>query len=135
MPVNKTRVGNNFQKKAMSVAWFKADYSDIIADSGNGTIFFVMPVDSILIHIGLVEETPANTGANATITAGAQTLVTNGALDVSGIYTLTPKHLDGGDVIVKQGSTPPTQGTFSFFVLYIEHEKTTGEYTRFSDNG
>ncbi len=133
MAQNLTRVSNNFQKKGFSAAHFALDFTDLTADSGTGSIVMVMPKDCIIIHIGVIEDTAANVGANATITVGGTTIATNGPIDASTIFTLAPVHHDGGDFIIKQGSTPPTQGTFSFFVLYIEHEKHTGEYTAFSD--
>ncbi len=131
MAQNLTRVGNNFQKKGFSAAHFSLDFTDLTADGGTGSIVMVMPKDCIIIHVGVIEEAPANAGANATVTVGGTTIATNGPIDASTIFTMAPVHHGGGDFIFKQGGTPPTQGTFAFFVLYIEHEKHTGEYTAF----
>jgi len=134
MAQNLTRVNNNHQKKSFSTAHFNLDYTDLTADSGTGSILMVMPKDCIIIHIGIIEETPANVGANATLTVNGDNVAVDGPIDSSNIFTIAPVHHDGGDLILKQGSTPPTQGTFSLFILYLEHAKNTGEFTNFSAN-
>lgn len=135
MTQNLTRVNTHNQKRGLSVAFFHLDYTDIIADSGEGSIMFVMPKHSIIIHIGVIEETAANVGANVDILIGVDTIVTDGPIDANGLYTLIPIHSDlEGDFIIKQGSVPPTSGYFEFFTVYCEHTKKTGEYTNYSDN-
>jgi len=136
MPQNLTRSGTFNQKRSLSVAYFEPiDYTDLTAEGGTGSIMAVIPAHSTLIHIGVIELEAANVGAQATITIGADTLVTNGPIDANGLFTLAPQHSDlAGDLIIKQGATPPSQGVFEFFFVYCEHEKHNGEYTNFSAN-
>jgi len=136
MAQNLTRKNTFNQKRSLSVAYFEpVGYTDLTADGSTGSIMAVIPAHSTLIHIGVIELEAANAGAEATITIGADTIVTNGPIDANGLFTLAPQHSSlAGDLIIKAGTTPPSQGVFEFFFVYCEHEKHTGEYTNFSDN-
>jgi len=133
---NLTRRLEYAQKKCFDVAFFEqVKYTDLTYDFNTGSVFCIMPSHCLLVHAGVIEVSPANVGANCTITVGSDTIVTNGAIDASAIITPAPVHSDlGGELIIKAGSVPPTQGEWEFYFLFIEHRKNKGEYFQFSDN-
>ena len=138
MAVNRTRTNHYNQKNKISVFTAEhVDYSWLNSDGGEGSILFVLPPHSIIIHLLLLEEEATNSAAKFDMTVGGIALATNAALDDSNILTapvLTNVHMEvGGDVIVKGGTSPPTQGIFSFILMYVEHYLHNGEYTNFSD--
>jgi len=137
MAQNLTRQNGYNQKNKVSIFCARhVDYTDLIADSGEGSILFVMPVHSIVMHVMMVEEKAANAAAKFSVTVGGIALLTNEALDADNIIeppNILTTHIEyGGDVIFKQGTSPPTQGEFTFIIEYIEHSLYSGELTNFS---
>ena len=138
MAVNRTRLNGFHQKHKVSV--FVAghvDYTWLTADGGTGSILLVLPSHSIVTHLVLIEEEAANSAAKFDITVGGIALITNGALDANTEFHASDfdnVHMEaGGDVIFKQGGSPPTQGNYTFVMEYTEHKLHSGEYTNFSN--
>lgn len=138
MATNRTREHHYNQKNNLSV--FSAEhisYTYLTEDGGEGSILAVLPKHSIIIHVLIIEEVATNANAKFDLTIGGVAVVTNGQLDVNGLIgsnQLDNVHIEeGGDVIFKQGVTPPTVGEFTFSIIYLEHTKHNGEYTNYSD--
>jgi hypothetical protein len=138
MATNRSRESHFNQKITPSVFSVEGiPYSYLTDDGGSGSIFGVLPRHSIIHSVVIVEEEAANTNARFSLTVGGTAIITNAQLDINGLVHANEfdnVHIeDGGDIIFKQGTTPPTQGMFTFLILYIEHEKHNGEYTNYSE--
>jgi hypothetical protein len=138
MATNRTRDHHYNQKNNISVFSVEhVPYTYLTEDGGEGSIFAVLPPHSILVHVLVIEEETTTANAKFDITVGGVAVITNGQLDANGLIgsnQLDNVHMEeGGDLIIKQGSTAPTSGEFTFCILYIEHLKHNGEYTRFSN--
>lgn len=134
--INRTREHHFNQKNNLSV--FSAEHISYTYLAGDGSIFAVLPPHSIVVHVLIIEEEATNTNAKFDLTIGGISVVTNGQLDVNGLIganQLDNVHIEeGGDIIFKDGVTPPTQGEFTFSIIYLEHTKHNGEYTNYSEN-
>ena len=139
MTINRTREYHYNQKVVPSISTIEhVPYTYLTDDGGEGSIIWVLPKHSIIWSILVIEEEATDANAKFDMTIDGVALVTNGQLDANGLITppqLTNLHREnGGDVIIKEGSTAPTKGQFTFVLAYIEHLKHSGEYTNFSEN-
>jgi len=138
MATNRTREYHYNQKNNLSI--FSVEhipYTYLTEDNGEGSIFAVLPKHSLIAHVMIIEEIPTDANAKFDLTIGDISVVSNGQLDVNGLIganQLDAVHIEeGGDIIFKQGTSPPTSGQFTFAIMYIEHTKHNGEYTNFSE--
>ena len=126
------RHGKNEQKKGVCVASAELTFSEIVdnSDNINGALIVTLPSQSVITDVTIIERTPANAGATCDIVVGTTTLVNEGPLDSSNKPTVILNDFStGGDIIVREGATAPTQGTFLVLIEYIEYVKSINEYT------
>lgn len=115
------------QKRGVSVGVYDLGYADLATD---GTIVAALPAGSIITKVVLIEKTAANAGATFDLNVGSTAIVNEGALDSSNSATVILADLTtGGNLVIKNGATASSAGTFRFIVEYVEYNKTTGEYT------
>jgi hypothetical protein len=126
--VNLKRNSKFNQKREVSVGVFDLKYSDISTD---GSLVATFAANSVITKVFVLVTSTVNTGAKFTMNAGTTAIVTNGALDANNAATSALVDLDiAKDIVIKAGSTAPTQGSVKIIVEYIEYTQTNGEYTQ-----
>lgn len=116
------------KKKGVRVGVFDLDYTDVLVD---GSIVANIPPKSIITEVIVIEKTAANVGATVDVVVGSTVIVDELPVDASGKGTVIVSDLStGGQLIIRSGTTAPSQGTYKFLVSYIEYDRAeSGEYT------
>lgn len=141
---NLTRVGERAQKKGVCVFTTELDYTDEIGTSADVYELFTLPPQAMVTHASVFVVTPSDAATTATVDvgfAGGDTLIDGGNLKAAantvlsgGTNAVVPQIASTGGVVTflptYTGAT--TAGKFFVRIEYIEYEKNTGEYTRFS---
>lgn len=116
------------QKRDVSIGVFDLGYADI---TGDGSIVATLAANSVITKVVVLVTSTVNAGAKFTMNAGTTAIVTNGALDANNSSTVALVDLDiAKDIVIKAGSTAPTQGSVKIIVEYVEYNMTNGEYTQ-----
>ena len=127
------REGLNNQKRGVCVM-----VSDLLADAdiaSLGSTIATLPAESVIISATVVTTVATASGGVAldyngaaieALILGTTVRALPGTLINTATYSAT-----GGDIVVKDGSTPPGDTAWEGYIVieYIELDKVTGEYT------
>ena len=131
---DRKRAGLNNQKRGFSVLVAPLVEADILT---TGSIYATLPPRCIIIHAS-VNVTTASGTATATLDITANGTVVCNEIDVDDTGVKVGAVIEdaaylatGGDIGVLAGAVTPANGAFvgEVVVVYIELDKTTGEYT------
>lgn len=115
------------QKRSVSVGVYDLGFADLATV---GSVVATLAPGTVITNVTLLPITAATAASKFSITLGGVAVVTNGDLVAANkATTIISNSIAGGDLVIKNGSTPTAVGTFKFIVEYVEYNKTNGEYT------
>ncbi len=135
---NLTRENTNNQKRGVCVAVTEGLTEEQIL--GDGCVPFTLPENVLIISAAINVTNISGTASSTVDIRVGSTVIANEvpvtvAGFVEGIDNVVRKYPTGGDVTILAGATAPANGALvtDLIIQYIELDKHTGEYTRFSD--